>query len=113
MEKHEPYHGDGGIRIGPFSINPTSGRRIIGYTYHEEALRVGAKAYVIGDACDRQNGELCVRKPTDKTKPFIISTRSEEEIVAGMQKSASVKFVIGIVLAVLGAVSVVYGIVGK
>lgn len=112
VDRHEPYDDRSDeIRLGSFSFRPSTGRRILGYTYHERAIPVGAKVYVIGDACDRVEGRLCIRKPNEPEKPFLVSVRSEEEIVAGMQKSATLKKWIALGLMILGGVALVWGIV--
>ncbi len=112
LDRHEPYHDDRGeIRLGAFSFRPSTGRRVLGYRYREEAIPVGSPIYVIGEATDRIEGTLTIRKPSDKSKPFIVSVRSEEEIVETMEKSSTVKKWVGLVLLTIGVVGVLYGIV--
>ena len=112
LNRHEAFDNRGDdFSIGSFSFRPTVGRRVLGYEYHESAIPLGAEVYVIGEACDRVEGKLCIRKPTESGKPFIVSVRSEEEIVSGMQRSASLKKWFGIGLIVLGVIGIIWGIV--
>ena len=112
LDRHEPFTDTAGeLRIGSVSFRPSTGRRVLGYEYHEQAIPLGAEVYVIGEACDRVAGKLCIRKPAESGKPFIISVRSEEEVVAGLQRSASLKKWFGIGLIVLGIVGVLWGVI--
>lgn len=112
LDRHEPYNDQSGeIRIGGFSFRPTRGRRILGYRYREDAITVGTDLYVFGEASDRVNGELSIRKPSEKDQPFIVSVKNEEEIVEEMQKSATMKRIFGIILFVIGGGLSAYGIV--
>lgn len=85
-----------------------NGTRILGYKYSEEALPLDAKIYVIGEANDR-NGELSISAPKEESKPFIISLKSEDQIVKDLEKKiktykigAIACFVLGIGLAIFG-----------
>ena len=86
-----------------------NGTRILGYKYTEEAIPINSKLYVIGEANDR-NGELTISAPKDKSKPYIISLKSEEQLVKAFQKKiqlfklgAIACFVIGLGLVAFGA----------
>lgn len=57
--------------------------RTIGYEYREMGIKLGQSLFVIGDANDR-NGTLVISKPEDNQLPFIISTKSEQELQAKM-----------------------------
>lgn len=112
LDRQEPYHDERGeIRLGAFSFRPSSGRRVLGYRYREEAIPLGSKIYVIGEACDRVDETLCIRKPSDKTKPFIVSVRSEEQIIESMEKKSAAKKWIGLVLLTLGILGILSGVV--
>ena len=114
VDRHEPANNGPGISFGNFSMSltPNHGRRITGYRYHEEILPVGERLYVIGEACDRDDGKLALRKPREKGKPFIVSIRSEEEIAKGLQTTASVKKWVGLGLIAIGIIVIVAGITG-
>ena len=79
----------------------SSGSKTLGYRYKEKMLPVGAKLYILGEASDRR-GELAVIKPQEKGKKFIVSTKSEEEILKSTEGAAMWKMVGAIALAVIG-----------
>jgi hypothetical protein len=109
LNRHEGFDNRSrDFTIGSFSFRPSVGRRVLGYEYHESAIPLGTEVYVIGDACDRIEGKLCVRKPTDTEKPFIVSVRSEDEIVSSLQRSATLKKWLGIGLILIGIATVVW-----
>lgn len=108
----------GSIRMGGFQIDLPSfggGRRTVGYRYEETILPVGAQVYVLGEAADA-GGSLAVRKPAKKDARFLISLRSEEELVRkaggaarGLSIAAAISAVAGIALAALAFL----GIIGR
>lgn len=61
-------------------FRPTSGTRTLGYRYEEEAIQPGKDLYILGEAAD-SSGELAIQKPAQKKNKFIISTKSEEELI--------------------------------
>lgn len=89
-----------------------NGTRILGYKYSEEAIPLNAKVYVIGEANDR-NGELSISAPKESTKPFIISLKSEEQIVKDLQKKINLFKIGAIACFVIGLVSAGFGIFYK
>jgi hypothetical protein len=100
--------GDTGPSLSIGSLRLTlgaigSGRRTVGYTIEEWALPVGARVYVLGEAKD-DGGSLRVAKPSTKGGRFIISTKSEEQILEAAKKGSSA---LAIAAAVLGAGAVV------
>jgi hypothetical protein len=82
----------------------------LGFQHQEWIIRPGARLYVQGEVADR-TGALVFEKPRDKGD-FLISTRSEEEIVSGAERNAklalagaAVAGVLGVVLLIAGAVA--------
>lgn len=53
--------------------------QILGYRLREHILPVGKYAFVLGEASDNR-GELVVGKPAKAKVPFLISSRSEEQL---------------------------------
>jgi hypothetical protein len=110
VSRFEPgeTHGDQ-LRIGSLNIAIGalgSGRRTIGYRYEEDLVPVGKDIYVLGEANDR-GGALAVSKPERKDAKFIISLKSEEQLVRGA-KGAVTGLGIGAIAALaVGAVLVV------
>ncbi len=83
------------------------GRKTVGYRYKEQIVPVGQALYVFGEASD-SDGVLAVRKPTAKGR-FIISVKSEEEMVRDYAGSAKFLYVAGIAALVLGLILIFYG----
>lgn len=79
----------------------------IGFTYREWVIRPGARLYVHGEAAD-DTGVLRFAKPGKGR--YVISTRSEEQIVGEATKHARWAKIGAAVLAVVGVVLVVAGI---
>jgi hypothetical protein len=108
----------GSLELGGFRINlpgalGAGGRRTLGYRYTETVIPVGAQVYVLGEAVDA-GGALAVKKPAKKDARFLISMRSEEELVRkagsavkGLSIAAAVCAAVGIALAVLAFLGVI------
>ena len=86
----------GGIALG-------GGRRTIGYRYEEQIIPVNRDIYILGEAVD-STGALTVRKPSDKGKKFIISIKSEEALMKGINTAKILLLVFGLVFIIGGAV---------
>ena len=96
-----------GLRFGSYNLTLGSlamqaDRRTLGYRFEESAIPVGRPIYVLGEAVD-SDGRLRIRKPDKKGASFIVSLKSEEQLVKGAQSSA-------VGLKVGAAVAVVAGI---
>ena len=87
FEQGEPNQNGGlNVKIGNFSLGIGGGNndyKTIGYRYTETGIKLGSNLYVLGDANDR-DGSLVISKPTDKKQPFIVSTKSEDELMSGL-----------------------------
>jgi len=79
----------------------------LGFEYEEWVIRPGARLYVHGEVSDA-SGRVAFAKP-DKGR-YIISTRSEEQIVGSAERGATIARVITGVLAVAGVALVVAGL---
>jgi hypothetical protein len=102
-----------GFRIGSFNFNPggfslSGGRRTLGYRFEESAVPVGRAIYVLGEAVD-SNGRLHVQKPEKKGSSFIVSLKTEEQLVKGATSSAKGLVIAAVIAAVLGAAGIVLG----
>lgn len=97
----------GGLNIG-IGGGGSKNYRSIGYEYEEFGIKLNTDLYVLGDANDR-DGDLRVSKPQDKKQPFIVSTKSEDELMAGLG-SAIKGFTIGAYVCWgLGGIMVIAG----
>ncbi|MBJ7330066.1 MAG: E3 ubiquitin ligase family protein [Solirubrobacteraceae bacterium] len=74
----------------------------VGFQHEEWAIRPGTQLYVQGELSDR-DGELTFDEPKDKGS-FLVSTRSEEELVAGHRRNARFATIAWVVALVLGIV---------
>jgi hypothetical protein len=79
----------------------------LGFQHQEWIIRPGTELYVQGEVADR-TGALVFARPRDKGD-FVISTRSEEEIVAGAERNAKLALGGAVVAAVLGVILVIAG----
>lgn len=83
--------------------------RTLGYHITEYIIPVNNHLYVLGEANDRI-GELCISKPQDPKESFIISAKTEEELIRKNQQEAHINLFGTILLGVIGIVCIVYGI---
>ena len=100
--------GEGGVSIGlgSFSvrIGPLgSGRRTIGYKLEEWAIPTGRNIYVLGEAKD-DGGQLRIGKPGTKSARFLISLKSEEQLVKAAKTGSRI---LSVLSAVFGTAAVV------
>jgi hypothetical protein len=83
------------------------GRKTVGDRYKEKIVPVGQPLYVLGEASDL-DGVLAVRKPTTDGR-FIVSVKSEEELVRGYAGWAKFFHIAGIAALILGLILIFYG----
>ncbi len=83
------------------SFGNMSGSRTIGYRYKEKIIPNNAKLYILGEVNDR-SGELMVSKPKEKDKPFLVSTKSEDELISAAEGAAKWQKIASIVSVVAG-----------
>ena len=88
------------------------GSRTLGYRMKEKIIPLGQQLYVLGEAYLR-NGSICVGRPSDSKKSFIISTKSEAQIAREAKTGSTVALIGGAVLAVVGVVVAVLGLLPK
>lgn len=122
VSQFQPGEPTGGsLVLGGFRVNlpgilgalSGGGRRTLGYRYTETILPVGAQVYVLGEAVDA-GGTLAVKKPAKKDARFLISVRTEEELVRkagsavkGLSIAAAACAVVGVALAALAFLGVI------
>ena len=83
------------------------GRKTVGYRYKEQIVPVGQTLYVFGEVSD-PDGVLAVRKPTTDGR-FIVSVKSEEELVHEYAGSAKFLYVAGVAALAIGLILIFYG----
>jgi hypothetical protein len=101
VERFEPHHGPlaGGISIAGMTFG--ADQRILGYRHVEHVLPLQAQVFVHGSA-DDATGRLTFRAAAGSS--LLISTRSEEQIVAGAEQAASWQR-IGAICGAIGGVA--------
>ena len=82
--------------------------KTIGIERKEWGIVPGQRLYVLAEASDR-GGRLAMMKPAEGK--FVISTRTEDELRASKRGFVNVARVVAIVLAAVGAVLLVLGLV--
>lgn len=85
-----------------------NGARMLGYRMVEYAFLSGQKLYLLGDAY-MNAGTLTFGKPTEKGKQFIVTAKSEEELVSTKQSSQKMSLIGGIACAVIGLIIMISG----
>jgi len=110
-EPHGTSVSIGGFTMNFGSLTQTGGRVTLGYTYEESAIPVDKEIYILGEAADN-GGELKIQKPAEKGKKFIISVKSEEELMRGITNSLTALLVGAIISGIAGVVVIVLNILG-
>ena len=87
-----------------FRYNP-AGTKTLGFRMIERTIPLDHPLYVLGDAY-LANAKLMIEKPSDKKKPFIVSVKSENDLIRGNKAGATAALIGGIVVAVLGIVAI-------
>jgi hypothetical protein len=102
--------GAGGFDVSLFGITLSSngGDSTLGYEYEEWVVRPGRRLYVLGEASDR-SGRLVVGKPSKG--PYVVSTRSEEELVGHARTRQRLAAIGSAVAGVAGVVLLVAGLI--
>ncbi len=108
LSRFESHSDPGGrIEIGHFSFDVPSGfdgdhdRRTLGYLFEETAIQPGRDVYVLGEVSDA-GGEISIRHPSGEGR-FIISSKSEEELM-GSARSAMKWMTVGAVICAVAGV---------
>lgn len=82
-----------------------------GYRYIEDIIPNHVRLYILGQTYER-HGELVVMHPAeDNNVEFIISTKSEEELIRDTNVSATLSIIGGVLLLLGGIALIVYGAV--
>jgi hypothetical protein len=98
------------VAVGGLAMAMGGHRRTVGYRFEERILPVGKPLYALGEVADLDDG-LVLRKPEKKGGSYLLSLKSEAELVASASKAARWMAVGGVALGVLGGVLAVIGLV--
>ncbi|HVX29386.1 MAG TPA: E3 ubiquitin ligase family protein [Nitrolancea sp.] len=107
----KPSGGNSGpsISIGGISISGGGGGdKTLGYRYNVKALEIDKPVYVLG--VYREDGTVGAPPEGSKTRKFIVSHRSEEDLSASWRKHAYRLGLAAIACALIGAILIVVGI---
>lgn len=95
-------------RFNAPSYNGT-GYRILGYKMVEKTIPLHSAMYVLGEAY-MMAGKIYIGPPKDGKSPYIVTTKSEEQMLKSKQSSQTTSLVGGLACAVLGLVLFIFGI---
>lgn len=79
------------------------GGETIGFKMEERTIMPNQNLYVIGEAF-KVGDSIHIGKPMDSKKPFIVTTKSEEDLINSSNKNAMLYLIGGIALMVIGVV---------
>lgn len=82
------------------------GAETLGFKMTEKTINANQNLYVIGEAFKVGN-EIHIGKPQDGKRPFIVSTKSEEDLVNKSTQRATFELIGGIVAIVIGIIVIV------
>ena len=103
FDRFEPKSNLGNYRyFNSFSWN-RYGAETLGFKMIEETINENQNLYVIGEAFKVGN-TLHIGKPQDNKKPFIITTKSEEDLVNSSNQKAMFTLIGGIIAIVIGII---------
>jgi len=74
---------------------------LLGYRMQERTISLGQPLYVLGEAY-KEGNTLHIGKPVDKDKSFIVSTKSEDQLVGKYEGNAKLALFGGIAAVVIG-----------
>jgi hypothetical protein len=85
-------------------------RRNLGKRSRESGLPVGVRVFIFGTAIDR-GGQLVIARGPKRDARFLITRKSERELVESGEGSARTLRLLAIVSGVIGVLSLIYGLV--
>lgn len=106
MSRFEQGRGGGTLSLGglTLSFGSSGARRTLGYKIEEWGIPVGKRLYVLGEASDN-NGKLRIAKPEAKGGRYLISIKSEEELLKSARTGSRVLLIVSAVMVVAAVVS--------
>ena len=79
------------------------GAETLGFKMTEQTIEANQILYVIGEAY-KVGDTLHIGKPQDSKKPFIVTTKSEEDLVNKSKQSANIALIGGIIAIIIGII---------
>ena len=103
FDRFEPKGNLGSYRyFNSFSWN-RFGAETLGVRMTEETIAKDQNLYIIGEAYKVGN-EIHIGKPQDSKKPFIVTTKSEEDMINKTNQNSIIALIIGIIAIVIGII---------
>ncbi len=106
------------LTLGKFQLSvggraASSGSRTLGYHFTESVLPIGRRVYALGEVADSDDEGLVLRRPTgeQKKRPFMLSLKTEEELVTASAKSAKTLKIVAACLAAVGVALAIWHVV--
>ncbi|CAG5084759.1 E3 ubiquitin ligase family protein [Parvicella tangerina] len=92
--------------FGTYHPENTRQKRSKGYREIERNIPVGQQLFILGELHDR-NGVPTITISKEKGNPFIVSIKSEEEVVSGLENKAKMVYYGAIACVVIGPILIV------
>lgn len=106
FDRFEPKGNLGNYRyFNTFSWN-RFGAETLGFKMTEETIDANQSLYVIGEAY-KVGEKIHIGKPQDSKKPFIITTKTEEEIVNKSNQKSLFLLIGGIIAIIIGIINLI------
>ena len=105
--RFEPYESNRTYSFWGVSFTVPQGTRTLGFRYAEKIIPLGHPLYIAGEVRESA-GNLHIGKPSEKGKPFIVSVKSEEEVVKSREAGAKAQLWFGIALIVVGVAVAIF-----
>lgn len=103
FDRFEPKTNLGGYRyFNTFSLN-RFGAETLGFKMTEKTIGANQSLYVLGEAF-KVGDKIHIGKPQDNKKPFIVTTKSEEDLVNSSNQNATIALFGGIIAIVIGII---------
>jgi hypothetical protein len=83
------------------------GARTLGFRMIENTIPFGQSLYILGEAW-LEGAKVKIGRPRDDKKPFIVSVKSEADIIRANKNGAKVALAIGIVVALAGILVMIF-----
>lgn len=115
LSRFEPATAHGGrLRVGRLDLELPSasgpGRRTLGYRYEERLIPVDREIYVLGEASD-EDGRLRIRRPAGGDDRFLVSVKSEAQLVHELESSLKTLRIVAVVFLLAGVALLVFGLI--
>ena len=106
FDRFEPKNNLRNYRyFNTFSFN-RFGAETLGFKMTEKTIDANQNLYVIGEAF-KVGDMIHIGKPIDNKKPFIVTTKSEEDLVNSSNKKSLLLLIGGIAAIILGIISLI------